>query len=233
MSVPNQTAISVEEKSSASVFLWKAAVSTIDFHPAITANLLLRCKRALNDTKVGVKFRKISKSNICQSCGSPWSLGNYKLEIRKTFKAQNIKKFLKKSKTQKKINNFNKHILERFSERKSNLIIRCHVCFKSTAFPTPLPPREPKPVKEMPSQKITMKNKNGKKDKATVQHINPGKKQVKQQRSKNSVKACKAKVMKASTKQQFSRSQFKNLSKTLTKGSSAKSSLLSFLSSVK
>ncbi|KZR96984.1 Uncharacterized protein APZ42_008375 [Daphnia magna] len=39
--------------------------------------------------------------------------------------------------------------------------------------------------------------------------------------------------MKASTKQQFSRSQFKNLSKTLTKGSSAKSSLLSFLSSVK
>ncbi|KAK4019432.1 hypothetical protein OUZ56_001452 [Daphnia magna] len=60
MSVPNQTAVSVEEKSSASVFLWKAAVSTIDFHPAITANLLLRCKRALNDTKVGVKFRKIN-----------------------------------------------------------------------------------------------------------------------------------------------------------------------------
>ncbi|KAI9564109.1 hypothetical protein GHT06_007847 [Daphnia sinensis] len=231
MSLSNETANSAEEKSSASVFLWKAAVSTIDFHPAITANLLLRCKRALNDTKVGVKFRKISKSNICQSCGNPWSLGNYKLEIRKTFKAAKIKNFLKKSKNQKKINNFNKHILERFSERKSNLIIRCHCCLKPTAFPTPLPPREPKPEKKLLSQKTNMENKNHKKDKPTIQHINPGKKQDKQQVNKNNMKACK--VMKTSSKQQFSKSHLKNLSKTLTKGSSAKSSLQSFLSSVK
>ncbi|XP_057371003.1 uncharacterized protein LOC130691971 [Daphnia carinata] len=231
MSVPDLTTNSVEEKSSASVFLWKAAISTIDFHPAITANLLLRCKRALNDTKVGIKFRKISKSNICQSCGNPWSLGNYKLEIRKTFKAEKIKQITKKSKSQKKMNSFNKHILDRFLERKSNLIIRCNCCFKPTAFPTPLAPREPKPVKETTSQIAHVKNKNCKKDKPPVQHVNPGKKHDKQQVSKNAVKACK--VTKASTKQQFSRSQLKNLSKTLTKGSSTKSSLQSFLSSVK
>jgi hypothetical protein len=28
------------EKNSTSVFLWKAAISTVDVHPAITANLL-------------------------------------------------------------------------------------------------------------------------------------------------------------------------------------------------
>lgn len=194
----------------------------------------LRCKKALNDSKVGVKLRKISKSNICQSCGNPWSVGKYKLELKKTFKAAKIKKVLRQSKNSKKISSFNQHILERYSESKSNILIKCGNCFKQTAFPTPLPPKEAKAFKQqIPLSSEKQKNKNCKKEKlvAADNKNKSGKQQEKLQRNKNSAKL--AKVIKPATKQKFSQNQLKNISKAISKNSIAKGSLQSFLNSVK
>lgn len=193
----------------------------------------LRCKKAVNLTNVGVKFRKVSKSNICQSCGNPWSMGKYKLELKKTFKTAKIQKVLMKSKNSKKISPFNKHILERYSENKSNLLIKCGSCFKQTAFPTPLPPKEVKSVKRilLPSDNQEKKKCKKKKPAAVSNQNNPGKQQEKLQKSKTPTKPTK--VTKPGKKQKFSRNQMKNISKTISNNASVKGSLQSFLSSVK
>ena len=200
----------------------------------------LRCKKALNDTKVGVKFRKVSKTNICQSCGNPWSLGKYKLKIKKTFKSTKIKKVLKGSKSSKKLNLFNKHILERYSKCQSNVAVQCRTCFKQTSFPTPLPPREAKPiiVKEIPAlSKNNQQNKKQKKGKldCVLQKLTPkSQKPSKKQDKQKILNKHPTKVTKPSVKQQFSKNQLKSISKNLTQNASGKaSSLQSFLNSVK
>lgn len=191
----------------------------------------------MNDTKIGVKFRKVSKSNICQSCGNPWSTGNYKLKIKKTFKAGKIKKVLKSSKIQKKTSKFNKHILERYSNCQSSVVITCGSCFKATAFSTPLPPRIAKPVKLNPPATAQKQDKKAKKKQkgnppAAVSK-QPSKKQEKKQTIQNNKQLSKV-TKPSAAKQQFSKSQLKNISKSLTKNAPGKtSSLQSFLNSVK
>jgi hypothetical protein len=153
--------------------------------------------------------------------------------LKKTFKAAKIQKVFRQSKNSKDISLFNKHILERYSERKSNMLIKCGCCFKDTAFPTPLPPKEVKSVKQNSLSSEKQKNKKSKKEKCIVLDIKnkSGKQQEKLQRKSNSTKPTK--LIKPAKKQQFSRNQLKNISKTMSKNSTVKSSLQSFLSSVK
>jgi hypothetical protein len=159
-------------------------------------------------------------------------MGKYKLELKKTFKTATIQKVLIKSKNSKKISPFNKHILERYSENKSNLLIKCGSCFKQTAFPTPLPPKEVKSVKRILLPSDNQEKKKCKKKKpAAFNQNNPSKQQEKLQKSKTPTKPTK--VTKPGKKQQFSRNQLKNISKTISTYASVKGSLQSFLSSVK
>lgn len=188
---------------------------------------------------MGVKFRKVSKTNICQSCGNPWSLGKYKLKIKKTFKPAKIQKVLKNSKNSKcKLSLFDKHILERYTECQSSITVQCGSCFKPTAFPTPLPPKEAKPVAVKQNQHPSnnqqkKKSKKGKPSRApnpTLKLQKGGKNQEKQQ----VLSKQPSKVMKPATKQQFSKNQLKNITKNLKQNAAGKgSSLQSFLNSVK
>lgn len=159
-------------------------------------------------------------------------MGKYKLELKKTFKAAKIQKVLRQSKNSNKLSSFNKHILERYSDRKASMLIKCGSCFKKTSFPTPLPPKEVKSVKQIPLSSEKQKNKNCKKEKlvAIGNKNKPGKQKEKLKRN-NSTKP--AKVIKPATKQKFSQNQLKNISKTISKNSTGKGSLLSFLNSVK
>ncbi len=159
-------------------------------------------------------------------------MGKYKLEFKKTFKTAKIQKVLMKSKKSKKISPFNKHILDRYSENKSNLLIKCGNCFKQTAFPTPLPPKEVKSVKQIPLSSDSQKKKKCKKEKpAAISNQTTGKQQEKLQKNKTPTKPTK--LTKPGKKQQFSRNQLKNISKTISNNASVKGSLQSFLSSVK
>lgn len=132
---------------------------------------------------------------------------------------------------------FNKHILERYSNCQSSVVVTCGSCFKSTAFPTPLPPRVAKPAKLDPLttvQKQVVKAKKKQKGNPPAPVSNqPSKKQEKKQVILNNKQLSKVKKP-CAAKQQFSKSQLKNISKSLSKNAPGKSSSLqSFLNSVK
>merc|ERR1712116_21152 len=98
---------------------------TIDSCPQIAANLLLKCKKAV----------KLDKRGMCQSCGNPWSLGNYKMKIQKTYKASTIKKIKRRiSKSSTGGCDLQKNMIKRYSKCPSTQLIQCLVCKKSTSI---------------------------------------------------------------------------------------------------
>lgn len=179
-----------------------------------------------------MKFRKVSKTNICQSCGSPWSAGKFTLQIKKTAKAKIIKKILKISKSQK-LGLFKQHISQRFSESPSAISIKCGYCLKSTTFPAPLPPQE---ARKKPS--VPILDQKQKEVPAKLRGLQQKDQKVKQKHKHEKLPAIPAKnhgrITKAPIKKQISKSQLKNISKSLKQNNSKPtSSLQSFLSSVK
>lgn len=200
----------------------------------------LRCKKALNDTQVGVKFRKVSRSSLCQSCGNPWNMGNFKLKIRKTLKATKIKKVLTRSKTNKKLSKFDKHMLERYTECQSSLVIHCSSCLKKTVFPTPLPPKLPKQpkaaqsVKQDAAAKQETKGKKQKKSHPSRPVIHSNKQAKNQAKQLNSKKQPNKLTKPPLNKKKFSKTQLKSISNSLSDTAKGKTSTLqSFLNSVK
>ena len=132
---------------------------------------------------------------------------------------------------------FQKHILDRYSKSPSSITIKCGNCSKLTAFPAPLPPRESKKNIKLSISSSAENNHHN--------HTNnQSKKQLaKQKRKENHQKVPsiqvpikgQSKVIKQpAAKKQISKTQLKNISKTLKQNpSKPTSSLQSFLNSVK
>lgn len=206
----------------------------------------LRCKKSLSDTNIGVQLKKVSRTNICQSCGNPWSTGNYDLEVKKKFKTARIKRLLHK-KTSRKLNQFEQNMLDQHSKQPSSLVVACKACSKMTTIPTALPPKEEKrQLKPPPEMSKTQLKKALKRAKASIpdgqQKIpqnpllsNPAAiKAVKAQSNKPTFQPPKkslSTIKKQAEKPKFSKSQLKNITKGLNK--SKPSALQAFLNSVK
>lgn len=193
---------------------------------------------------------------MCQSCGNPWSLGNYKMKIQKTYKASTIKKIKRRiSKSSTGGCDLQKNMIKRYSKCPSTQLIQCLVCKKSTSISIPLPPRiEKKTIKadpqpELPS--IPKKQNEPKKKKKKVKQNTAGLKipnvstpnlnnntntnsSVKKppQIQSNSNSNSNAISKKPNKKSTFSKAQMKLISQSLNKGQ-PQSSLQAFLNSVK
>ena len=188
----------------------------------------------INVETVGIKHQKVSKHNICRWCGNPWGSGDLSISIKKTAKTNQIKKFLKKnSKNQgdlKKLNNFQKRMLERYTKTPSSLLIKCKNCLKTTICNIPLPPKS-----ELTSKKQVV---NTNSTAANTNSASSKKKKNKQQQKQNAQSAKKSlATIKSSgkSKKPLSKSQLKNIAKGIKNNASAanQSSLQKFLNSVK
>jgi len=195
---------------------------------------------------VGVKFNKVSKISICQSCGNPWSAGNYSLKLNKIAKAPKIKKISRKkaSKPFQKLSKFEQHLLDRHCENPSSLNVTCGSCSKRTVIPVSLPPKEEKHQPAVPVNPTSKKSKKKKNQQAAaniplnkpVAVIQPSSSQKPNNKKGPAGKKSLATVMKQPGKKQqpkFSKNQLKNLSRDLDKNTNKSSSLKAFLNSVK
>lgn len=205
----------------------------------------MKCKKALNESNVGVQFKHVSKANICQSCGNPWSAGNYSFEVKKTFKTNKIRKILKKKAKREKVLNkalsaIEEHMVDRYNARKCSLIVKCEMCHQSTDFSMPLPRPSEKVFmarsvdmqkKATPMQNVHQKNLKTDKGKAVAAQTPKGKLNNKQ---KNITTKSLSQVTKPQGKlQQIKKGQLKNLGAALNDSKKKQSALQSFLSSIK
>ena len=200
------------------------------------------------------KFHKIDKCGMCQSCGNPWNLGDYKMKMRKTYKATTIKKIKQRnSKVIAATGDIKKHILKRYNKNQSSILIQCLMCKKSTKIPTPLPLKivKEKKVDTLPEPPSTqnIQNQPKKKKKKVKQNMsglkipqnpNPNFKNhstntdtsMKKTAEVKSIPNTSKKVT-ATQKSTFSKAQMKNIAKSLKQVQPPKSSLQAFLSSVR
>lgn len=172
------------------------------------------------------------------------------MEVNKSYKTAKIKKILRKkaSAQSKRLNRFEQHMIERYTNNPSSLVITCETCSKKTSIPIAVPPKEDKrhlatPSTEKDLSKSHAKKAKKKENKATnVQSLPTKKNPVLSLPSKSSKSTSEKAVTKPGKKnvvtikkptwkQPFSKSQLKNISKNLKKTSS--SSLQAFLNSVK
>jgi len=188
----------------------------------------------INVETVGIKHQKVSKHNICRWCGNPWGSGDLSISIKKTAKSNQIKKFLKKNQGDtKKLNNFQKRMLERYTKTPSSLLIKCTNCLKTTVCNIPLPPKS-----ELTSKKQVV-NTNSTTAANTDSALSKKKKKNKQQQQKQNAQSAKKSLatIKSSgkSKKPLSKSQLKNIAKGIKSNASAanQSSLQRFLNSVK
>lgn len=86
----------------------------------------------MKDTNVGVQEKKMNKIVICQSCASPWSVGNYRMEFVRKLKTDRLKKLLVKNANKDKVlGNFDRNLLEQ-AKKKTGLKLTCCYCKKPT-----------------------------------------------------------------------------------------------------